>query len=99
MEYTDSGIKLDQYEVPSFKEAVELAKKLHLYLPFFNIVGWDMAIDKEGNPIMIEFNVNPDLSQSANGPAFGEYTDMLVKDAMKKRNTWSRLTRDCMYRK
>lgn len=99
VEYTDSGVKLEGYEIPSFENAVALTKKLHLQLPFFSLVGWDIAIDKEGKPIMIEFNVNPDLSQSANGPAFGEHTDMIVKDAMKNKNTWSQLTRDCLYRR
>lgn len=99
VEYTDSGVKLEGYEIPSFENAVTLTKKLHLQLPFFSLVGWDIAIDKEGKPIMIEFNVNPDLSQSANGPAFGEHTDMIVKDAMKNKNTWSQLTRDCLYRR
>ena len=99
VEYTDSGIKLEGYEIPSFEKAVALTKELHLQLPFFSLVGWDIAIDKEGKPIMIEFNVNPDLSQSANGPAFGEHTEMIVKEAMKKSNTWSQLARDCIYRR
>lgn len=98
VEYTDSGVKLENYEIPNFEEAVTLAKKLHLYLPFFNIVGWDMAITPNGSPIMIEFNVNPDLSQSANGPAFGNATEEIVKEAMMKKNTWSKLTTECLYK-
>lgn len=98
VEYTDSGVKLENYEIPHFDDAVDLAKQLHLYLPFFNIVGWDMAITPDGSPIMIEFNVNPDLSQSANGPAFGNYTEEIIKEAIKKKNTWSKLTTECLYK-
>lgn len=99
VEYTDSGVKLDGYQIPSFEQAIALVKGLHLNLPFFNVVGWDICISKDGSPIMIEYNVNPDLSQSANGPAFGDDTEMIVKDAMRHRNTWTRLTHDAIYKK
>jgi hypothetical protein len=80
LESTDSGTLLDGYEIPSFKEAYDLVMKQHLSLPCFNIIGWDVAINTEGEPTIIEFNVHPDLSQSACGPAFGEYTDRILKE-------------------
>ena len=38
---------------------------------------------------MIELNLNPDLSQSANGPAFGDFTEMILKDAMSRQTSWT----------
>ena len=96
VEYTDSGICLEGYKVPSFEKAIELVKESHMQLPYFNLIGWDIAIEEDGKPIMIELNLNPDLSQSANGPAFGEYTECILLDAMNRMNTWTPTTSKCM---
>lgn len=98
VEFTDSGIMLEGYVIPSFSKALDFVKHQHLQLPFFNLVGWDIAIEEDGEPTMIEFNVTPDLSQSANGPAFGQYTEMIIGDAMKKKNTYSRLLQELMWK-
>lgn len=87
VEKTDTGIVLEGYVVPSYSEAVELVKKMHLMLPHFNLVGWDIAIDTEGKPVIIEFNTWPELSQSANGPAFGDYTERVLKEIWNRPNT------------
>lgn len=96
VEFTDSGVRLEGYIVPSFDKAMELVKFSHMQLPYFNLIGWDIAIEEDGSPIMIELNLNPDLSQSANGPAFGEYTEAILKDAMSRKNTWTPMTTKCM---
>lgn len=96
VEYTDTGIRFEGYKVPSFDKAIELVKFSHLQLPYFNLIGWDIAIEEDGSPIMIELNLNPDLSQSANGPAFGKYTEEILKDAMSRTNTWTPLTTKIM---
>ena len=98
VEYTDSGVKLEGYGVPSFKESVAFVKEQHLYLPFFNLVAWDIAIDASGAPVMIEFNMTPDLSQSANGPAFGDHTEIILQDALKKKNTYSVMGKNWMWK-
>lgn len=36
---------------------------------------------------MLEWNTAPELMQSAVGPAFGDYTEMVVKDAMHRPNS------------
>lgn len=87
VQFTDSGVKLDGFKIPSFEKVIESAKQSHYQLPFFDIVGWDFCIDEDGEPVMIEWNTNPDLSQSANGPAFGKYTELIVPNIYKKENT------------
>lgn len=86
IECTDTGIKLEGYEIPSYQKVVETVKALHYTLPFFNLIGWDVAVGKDGEPIIVEWNVCTELSQSANGPAFGEYTDRIIKELMQKPN-------------
>lgn len=86
VEYTDTGIRLEGYEIPSYQKVVETARRLHYNLPFFNLIGWDVAIGEDGEPILVEWNVCTELSQSANGPAFGEYTERIIKELMKRPN-------------
>ena len=87
IEMTDSGIKLEGYQVPSFDKVIGVVKEQHLNLPFQDLVGWDICIDEEGDPVMLEWNTTPELSQSAVGPAFGDYTEMVIKDAMSRPNS------------
>ena len=96
VEFTDSGVRLEGYKVPSFDKAQEFVKMSHMQLPYFNLIGWDIAIEEDGSPIMIELNLNPDLSQSANGPAFGDYTEMILRDAMSRKDTWHPLATSIM---
>ena len=87
VEITDTGAILEGYQIPSYDEAIDTVKRLHLQLPYFNLIGWDISIDTEGDPVLIEWNVWPELSQSANGPAFGEYTERILKEIWNRPNT------------
>lgn len=78
LERTDTGIVVEGHEIPSYSHVTEIVKQLHLQLPYFNLVGWDIAIGKDGEPIFIEWNVRSELSQSAVGPAFGEFTEEIL---------------------
>ena len=89
LETTDNGTVLEGYEVPSYDKAVKLVQEQHFQLPFFDIVAWDIAIREDGEPVIIEWNVFPGLSQSACGPALGQYTERIItelKEKGKKRN-------------
>ena len=99
IEFTDSGIKLEGYKIPSYQEAIQKVKEYHLKFPYFRLMAWDIAIDEAGLPTLIEFNVTPDLSQSANGPAMGDFTEKILKDAMEKNNTWSRIGETAMWKR
>jgi len=87
MPQTDSGVKLDGFLLPSFSSVLELVKRMHERLPYFDLVGWDMAVDKKGNPTLIEWNRAAELSQVAHGPAFGEYTEEILSVVKSKANT------------
>lgn len=85
---TDTGVVLNGYQVPSYEKAIEMVKRLHLKLPFFNLVGWDVAIQEDGEPVLIEFNTNPGLSQSAFKSGMGEYTERIIRELWPRPNTW-----------
>lgn len=85
---TDTGIVLEGYQLPSYDKAIEMVKRLHLRLPFFNLVGWDVAIQEDGEPVLIEFNTNPGLSQSAFKSGMGKYTERIIRELWPRPNTW-----------
>lgn len=87
IEQTDTGIKLEGYQIPSYDKAIDFVKRLHYRLPFLNIVGWDVAIEENGEPILIEFNVGPGLSQSAFGSGMGEHTERIIRELWPRPNT------------
>lgn len=88
IEFTDVGTELKGFLIPSFHEVINMAKDLHLRLPYFHLVGWDFGIDEAGRPVMIEWNRTPDLSQTAHGPAFGDLTEEIVRFAMSQPDTF-----------
>ena len=83
---TDTGIILDGYQIPSFDKVLEAVKYLHYQLPYYDLVGWDMAIDENGEPVVIEWNTNTGLSQSAYGPGFGKYTERIIRELWGRKN-------------
>lgn len=87
MPQTDSGAVLDQYQIPSFPQILDFVKNLHYRLPYFRLIGWDVSVDANGNPVMIEWNRSAELSQVAHGPAFGEYTEEILAKALHSANT------------
>ena len=87
MEKTDSGVVLDGYQLPSYDKAIAFVKEMHGYLPFFNLVGWDIAIQENGEPIMIEWNARPGLSQSAFCSGMGDYTERIIRELWPRKNT------------
>lgn len=60
-----SGTKLVGFEIPYFKEAVELVKKAALVIPGMRYVGWDIAITDKG-PILVEGNNFPSYDMVQN---------------------------------
>ncbi len=54
-----TGIEFEGFEIPYFKEAVELCFKIALETPRVNFVGWDCYIGENG-PGIIEANDYPD---------------------------------------
>ncbi len=84
---TDTGITLEGYQLPSYDKAIEFVKRLHTKLPYFNIIGWDVSIEEDGEPILIEFNTHPGLSQSAFCSGMGENTERIIRELWPRRNT------------
>lgn len=80
-----AGIRFDSVVVPGFQEAVALVRRLHVRLAHFKIIGWDIAIGTDGQPILIEFNTAPGQNQFSCGPTFGDMTERVLSDVFLTR--------------
>lgn len=87
MPFTDVGTPTDGYQIPCFQAVLDKVKEMHYRLPYFTLIGWDMSIDKDGKPALIEWNRAAELSQVAHGPAFGDLTEEILAYAMHRENT------------
>ena len=88
-EWTDqhaSGLKFKDIRVPSFDKIIQTVKMLHCQLPFFNLIGWDFAVDETGEPVVIEYNLAPEQNQiGGRAPAFGELSDEVFDEVFLKK--------------
>lgn len=67
------GLIFESFQIPSFDKAVKLVKCAHPLIGHFRLVSWDIAIDKDGNPVLVEANMRKggiNFHQFNNGPIF-----------------------------
>lgn len=73
--------------VPSYEKVKKAVIYLHHRFPQFALIGWDMTVDENGHPVVVEYNFRPGLtsSQHANGPLFSEDDLNEIMDHVAKR--------------
>ncbi len=82
-----SGVKFDSVVLPSFDKACAFVKKLHPMVPDFRLVSWDIMIDSDGEPELVEANFKYgelDFHQLNNGPVFGDDTEKILSEVFGK---------------
>ena len=80
----------DSFVMPAMDKVYAEAKRIHPRIAHFKCVGWDFAVDEQGDPVMIEFNAFPGLDCSQTTcckPIFGDRTDWILEDYFQRR-TW-----------
>ena len=79
---------LEKIQFPAYEKVIETCLNMHRRLPYMDLVGWDIAVDESGTPVLIELNQYPDCEfiQLFNGPMFGEHTDSLL-EAVSRNDT------------
>lgn len=76
-----NGIDLAGERVPNFDKVKEMALEAHRRIPMCGLVAWDIALDINDLPCLIEANLWwPVLSyvEVCNGPIFGDRTDEVI---------------------
>ncbi len=86
VEENATGIKFRDVTIPHFSRVLEDVKKAHKKLAHFKLIGWDISVDTEGDPVMIEFNTCPGSNQISCGPTFGDLTERVLDEYFVKKN-------------
>lgn len=74
------GKIFSEIEIPSYQLLLETIDRAHKKVPHFRIIGWDFSIDKEEEPVLIEYNGAPGLNQVSCGPLFGHLTEEVLDE-------------------
>lgn len=79
-----NGISFDSIEtpLPSFDKIKELAFNAHMRIPMCGLVAWDIALDTNNNPLLIEANLwwpATSYGEICSGPAFGDRTSEVIE--------------------
>lgn len=87
-----NGIEFSKnnYNIPCWDEICGFAKQVSDRILFGNIVALDIAVDKQGYPVLIETNIGGFsgwLFQFTTGTVFGEYTDEVMNYCWEKYKT------------
>ncbi len=78
---TETKVKLKGFKIPGYEKLTETIASLHSQIPHFKIISWDLALDNNGDFVLIEYNVRSQEIlgvQFFNGPLFGEYTNEVL---------------------
>lgn len=91
--YSVQGVKFEKHPtsgfvfsgtvIPGIDKARKLIERQAPKMPHFRLISWDIAIDPDGEPILIEANLcdgELDFHQINNGPIFGDDTDEVMQE-------------------
>ncbi len=87
--YTEhpDGLVFEGFCIPSYDKVEALVKKMHPRLGHFRLVSWDIAINEQGEAMLIEANMRKgsiNFHQFNNGPLFGELTERVLNEIYGK---------------
>ncbi len=85
VEENENGLRFEGIRVPSWDAAQKLVMELAVKLPHLKYIGWDIAVDEDGDLVLIEFNCHIDQNQETCGPTFGDMTDEVLADVFRDR--------------
>lgn len=81
-EHPQTGI-FGNIRIPSWEKVLQVVEKLAWrFSGISQLISWDIAIDDDGDPVVIEMNISYgelDFHQYCNGPIFGDMTSEILK--------------------
>lgn len=87
------GAVFSDCRIPSFDKCKTLVIKLsNRFLRIAKLISWDLSIDEEGNPVLIEVNLcygGTDIHQIANGPLYGDKTEEILDKVFRQSKKYS----------
>lgn len=88
--YMHNDVSFAGYKIKHFLEVENAATMLHSFVPGCKIIGWDIALDENDDPVLIEGNtVCPGITigQICSGPIFGRRTNEVIKYIIDYKST------------
>lgn len=85
-----NGTEFSNIELPSFEKAKELVVSVHEKMPFAGFIGFDIAFEEDGNPVIMEYNLKAPgvfYYQLVNGPLFGKRTQEVIDTFLCKKHS------------
>ena len=73
--HPDTGAPFAGFRIPGFEAAVELCCSAHDRMPYFGMLGWDIVIDEQDRPRILEVNAGHPgfkISEAMVGPSFAD---------------------------
>ncbi len=84
VEKDDKGMVFAEQKIPSFDKIIAAVKHEAEHTGHYRIIGWDIAVDAEGDPVFIEYNCNPGQNQMTSGPSLGDLTEEVLDEVFGK---------------
>ncbi len=84
--HPSSNFVFDGFQIPGYQNAIKMVLSVAPSIPHFRLVSWDIAIDADEMPILIEANMRKgmiNLNQFNNGPLFGELTTRVLDEVFR----------------
>lgn len=81
--HPDTDFSFEGYRIECFEKVLDAALRMHQAVPQLGVVNWDITIDRNGEPVLIEANLHAGsiwLFEMAHGKgAFGEDTAQVLR--------------------
>ncbi len=79
--HPNTGLIFKNHKIKNFPKVFEVAKKLHSRIPWLGFCKWDISIDIDGEPVLMEVESPGEMLQQQvlyKEGFFGEYTEELL---------------------
>ena len=83
------SVPLGEERVPAWDDIIMMIKKCAAKLRHFRMIGWDVTVNDENKPIIIEYNISKPStfsSQITDGPIWDKYTDEVLEFFKDEKN-------------
>lgn len=80
-----TGVPFEGFAVPGYDKVIAATRTAAARMGHFKIIGWDIAVDPDGEPVLIEYNIAPAQNQESDGPTFGDLTDQVLEEVFGRR--------------
>ena len=84
-----TGVRFSDVTIPGFPSIMEKLRTAQLRFPYFRFIGWDIALDENNEPVLVELNTRPAiyLIQLNHGPLFGDHVREALDDIFETKTS------------